>query len=130
MIYPLSQSDLEIKSKSGKRLEEITIDEVINGNVTGEDIKISKETLLLQGKIAEQSGREQLGENLKRASELVSIPDDELLKIYNMLRPYRSTELELLKKANELKEKYNAMKCSELIMDALKVYKRRGILKK
>ncbi|WP_024613201.1 diol dehydratase small subunit [Clostridium sp. Ade.TY] len=130
MIYPLSQSDLEIKSKSGKRLEEITIDEVINGNVTGEDIKISKEILLLQGKIAEQSGREQLGENLKRASELVSIPDDELLKIYNMLRPYRSTELELLKKANELKEKYNAMKCSELIMDALKVYKRRGILKK
>lgn len=130
MIYPLSQSDLEIKSKSGKRLEDITIDEVINGNVTGEDIKISKETLLLQGKIAEQSGREQLGENLKRASELVSIPDDELLKIYNMLRPYRSTELELLKKANELKEKYNAMKCSELIMDALKVYKRRGILKK
>lgn len=130
MIYPLSQSDLEIKSKSGKRLEEITIDEVINGNVTGEDIKISKETLLLQGKIAEQSGREQLGKNLKRASELVSIPDDELLKIYNMLRPYRSTELELLKKANELKEKYNAMKCSELIMDALKVYKRRGILKK
>ncbi len=130
MIYPLSQSDLEIKSKSGKRLEEITIDEVINGNVTGEDITISKETLLLQGKIAEQSGREQLGKNLKRASELVSIPDDELLKIYNMLRPYRSTELELLKKANELKEKYNAMKCSELIMDALKVYKRRGILKK
>lgn len=130
MIYPLSQSDLEIKSKSGKNLEDITIDEVINGNVTGEDIKISKDTLLLQSKIAKDSGREQLGENLKRASELVDVPDEELLKIYNMLRPYRSTELELLNKVKELKEKYNAVKCSELIMDALEVYKKRGILKR
>lgn len=130
MIYPLSKSGLDIKSKSGKGLDDITIDEVIKGNITGEDIKISKETLKLQGDIAKSEGRIELGENFIRASELVDIPDEELLNIYNMLRPNRSSEEELLKKAEEIKVKYGALNCSNLILDSLKVYKKRGILRK
>lgn len=129
MNYPLSNSKENIKSKSGKALNDINIEEVMSGNVTGEDIKISKETLKLQGKIAKENGREALGDNLDRASELVDIPDDELLNIYNMLRPYRSTEKELLDKAKEIKEKYGAINCSMLIEDSVKVYKTRGILR-
>ena len=90
---------------------------------------ISKETLKLQGKIARQEGRTQLGENFERASELVDIPDEELLIIYNMLRPNRSTREELLNKAREIREKYNAVACSNLIIDAVNVYSKRGILK-
>lgn len=130
MSYPLSKSGLDIKGKSGKGLDDITIDEVINGNITGEDIKISKETLKLQGDIAKSEGRIELGENFTRASELVDIPDEELLNIYNMLRPHRSSEEELLKKAEEIKVKYGALNCSNLILDSLKVYKKRGILRK
>lgn len=129
MKYPLSENDFNIKSKSGKYLKDISIDEVIKGNITGEDIKISKETLKIQGEIAKKEGRDQLGENFERASELVEIPDDELLIIYNMLRPYRSSENELLQKAKEIKVKFGAIRCSELIMDALKTYKKRGILR-
>lgn len=129
MNYPLSKSNINIRSRSGKSIKEITIDEVINGKVTGEDIKISKETLRLQGEFAKSEGRIQLGENFERASELVDIPDEELLIIYNMLRPNRSTEEELLLKAIEVKEKYNAISCSNLIIDAVNVYKKRGILK-
>lgn len=129
MKYPLSKSNVGIRSKSGKSIDQITIDEVINGRVTGEDIKISKETLKLQGKIARQEGRTQLGENFERASELVDIPDEELLIIYNMLRPNRSTREELLNKAREIREKYNAVACSNLIIDAVNVYSKRGILK-
>ena len=129
MKYPLSKSNVDIRSKSGKSIDQITIDEVINGRVTGEDIKISKETLKLQGKIARQEGRTQLGENFERASELVDIPDEELLIIYNMLRPNRSTREELLNKAWEIREKYNAIACSNLIIDAVNVYSKRGILK-
>lgn len=129
MKYPLSKSGIDIKSKSGKSIDQITIDEVINENITGEDIKISKETLKLQGEIAKQEGRQQLGENFNRASELVDIPDDELLIIYNMLRPNRSTREELLNKAKEIREKYNAVYCSNLIVDAVNVYSKRGILK-
>ncbi|MBX7279391.1 diol dehydratase small subunit [Clostridium chauvoei] len=127
--YPLSENDFNIKSKSGKYLKDISIDEVIKGNITGEDIKVSKETLKIQGEIAKKEGRDQLGENFERASELVEIPDDELLIIYNMLRPYRSSENELLQKAKEIKVKFGAIRCSELIMDALKTYKKRGILR-
>ncbi|ATD55048.1 diol dehydratase small subunit [Clostridium chauvoei] len=129
MKYPLSENDFNIKSKSGKYLKDISIDEVIKGNITGEDIKVSKETLKIQGEIAKKEGRDQLGENFERASELVEIPDDELLIIYNMLRPYRSSENELLQKAKEIKVKFGAIRCSELIMDALKTYKKRGILR-
>ncbi|WP_311734726.1 diol dehydratase small subunit [Clostridium chauvoei] len=129
MKYPLSENDFNIKSKSGKYLKDISIDEVIKGNITGEDIKVSKETLKIQGEIAKKERRDQLGENFERASELVEIPDDELLIIYNMLRPYRSSENELLQKAKEIKVKFGAIRCSELIMDALKTYKKRGILR-
>ena len=129
MNYPLSENNYNIKSKSGKTLGDITVDEVINGNVTGEDIKISKEALHLQGQVAKENGRQQLGENLERASELVDIPDEEILNIYNMLRPNRSTEQQLLSKAKEIREKYGAVKCSYLIEDAVRVYKQRGILK-
>lgn len=130
MNYPLKDSGIDIKSKSGKSLKDITIDQVINGKVTGEDIKISKETLKLQGEIARKEGRTQLSENFERASELVDIPDEELLIIYNMLRPYRSTKEELELKAKELIEKYNSISCSKLILDAVNVYNQRGILKK
>ena len=52
---------------------------------------ISSETLLHQAEVAEQAGRRQLGENLRRAAELVPVPDDFLLQVYNALRPHRST---------------------------------------
>ena len=32
----------------------------------------------------------------KRQAELIAVPDDRLLEIYNALRPYRSTKQELL----------------------------------
>ncbi|SHE91044.1 diol dehydratase small subunit [Clostridium fallax] len=129
MKYPLSKNNLSLKSKSGKRLDDITIEGVINGEITGEDIKISKETLIMQSNIARENKRDQLGDNLERASELVEVPDDELLNIYNMLRPNRSTETELLKKAEEIEKRYKAVNCSKLIREAVEVYKRRGILK-
>lgn len=123
-------NELKMRSKTGKTLEEINIEEVMNGAITGDDIKISKETLIVQSNIAKNEGRMQLGENFERASELVNVPDDELLTIYNMLRPYRSTEIELITKAEELNSKYGALKCSKLILDAVNVYKKRGLLKK
>ncbi|MGL5243905.1 MAG: diol dehydratase small subunit, partial [Sarcina sp.] len=130
MIYPLNKNNLDIKSKSGINLKDITLESVVNGEITSEDIKISEETLKLQASIAKDNGRNQLGENFLRASELVNIPDKELLNIYNMLRPNRSSEEELLLKAKEIRERYKAFNCSYLIEDAVKVYKKRGILKR
>lgn len=118
-----------IKSKTGKSLDEINIDNILNGSITSEDIKISKDTLHRQSKIAKEAGRTQLGDGFERASELIEIPDELLLEIYNMLRPNRSTKQELLAIASELKNKYNAVECAKLVFEAVDIYEKRGILK-
>lgn len=131
MKYPLSQNmnPEEIKSKTGKSLKDINIENILNGNVNSEDIKISKETLMLQGEIAEKAGRPQLKQNFVRAAELINIPDKLLLEIYDKLRPNRSTKAELLDIAKELVEKYDAAACSKLVLESAEVYERRGILR-
>lgn len=124
--YPLSQNT---KSKTGKTLNEISIENILSGNISSEDIKISKETLLIQGNIAEQEGRKELKNNFVRASELVDIPDNELLRIYDKLRPNRATKEELMNIAKELISKYNAKLCANLIYETIEVYDKRGLLK-
>lgn len=129
-IYPLADNIPEqIKSKTGKRLEDINIDNVLNGSVTSEDIKISKETLKIQGEIAEKSSRTQLKHNFNRAGELVDVDDTLILEIYNKLRPRRSTKAELLQYADKLENQYKAFECARLIREAAEVYERRAILK-
>jgi propanediol dehydratase small subunit len=93
----------KLKSKTGKTLNEITLTSVIEGDTSADDIKISREALLLQGEIAEKEGRYNLKGNFQRAAELIDVPDDMILKIYGQLRPYRATKEELIAIALELK---------------------------
>ena len=127
MKYPLS-AHMDVLSKTGKRQSEITLDAVRRGEITPEDIKISKETLLLQGDAAKESGRPHLAHNFQRGAELVDIPDELLLEIYGKLRPYRSTKAELMDMANMLLTRYNAPICAKLVTDAAEIYEKRGIL--
>ena len=51
MQYPLGEYEKErITSKTGKKLTDITLDEVMKDHVSSDDIKISKEMLKAQGK--------------------------------------------------------------------------------
>lgn len=128
--YPLGQKRKDlIKTKTGKKLEDITIEEVLNGNVTPEDIKITPEVLLYQAEIAESVGRNQFATNLRRAAELTLVPDARVLEIYNALRPYRSTKQELIDIADELENKYNAKMNANLVREAAEIYEKRGRLK-
>jgi len=129
--YPLSQNmpPEQIKSKTGKSLVDINIKNILDGRITADDIKISKETLIMQGEIADEAGRPQLKDNFVRASELIEVPDKELLTIYEKLRPNRSTKGELLEIAKRLNDNYGATNCSKLVLDAMEVYEKRGLLK-
>lgn len=129
--YPLSQNmpPEEIKSRTGKSLKDINISNILDGKITADDIKISKETLIMQGKIAASAGRPQLNDNFVRASELIEVPDSELLEIYEKLRPNRSTKNELLEIARRLEDIYGATHCTKLVLDAMEVYEKRGLLK-
>lgn len=129
MRYPLGELEREqIRSKTGKKLTDITLDEVIKGHVSSDDIKISKEMLKAQGQVAKEYDNGPMEKNFERAAELVDVPDDVILKMYDKLRPNRSTKLELVQMAQELIEKYNAKNCARLVMEAAEVYEKRGIL--
>lgn len=129
--YPLAEKRKDlIKTASGRGFDDINLENVLNGNIKPEDIKITSDVLLYQSQIAESVGRYQFAQNLKRAAELTKVPDDRILEIYNSLRPYRSTKDELLNIADELEKKYNAILNAALIREAADVYEKRGRLKK
>lgn len=129
--YPLSakRQDL-VRTPTGKKLDELTLKGVIDGSVKAEDLRIAPETLELQAQIAEDAGRAPFARNLRRAAELIAIPDDRVLEIYNALRPNRSTREELLAIADELQNKFGAKINSAFVREAAEVYAERGILRK
>ena len=129
MKYPLGENEKKTSaSKTGKKLDDITLDAVKAGTVTAEDIKISKEMLRRQGQVAMEADSAPMARNFERAAELVDVPDDVILKMYNMLRPNRATKAELLAMADELNNKYHAKTCAKLVLEAAEVYEKRGIL--
>lgn len=129
MKYPLGEHEKDsIRSRTGKKLSQITLEEIKRGNVTADDIKISKEMLFKQGEVAKEAGNPEMANNFARASEMVDVPDEVLLDMYNKLRPNRSTKLELVMMAKELAEKYNALNCAKLVLEAAEIYEKRGIL--
>lgn len=127
--FPLARhrSDL-IRTPTGKRLEELTLEAVLKGDVTAEDVRITPRTLRLQAEIADAVRRPQLAENMRRAAELTAVPDERILEIYNALRPRASTKQELLEIADELEGRYDATVNAALVREAAEVYERRGCL--
>ena len=128
--YPLSEKMSDrIKAQSGMNFDDITLDKVINGQIKSEDIRISPETLEMQAQVAESVGRDAFASNLRRAAELIAVPDKRILEIYNALRPYRSTKAELYAIADELENQYNCKINAAFVREAADVYERRGRLK-
>lgn len=128
--YPLGEKIPEqISSSTGKPLNDFTFEDVVSGKVKAGDLRISKETLELQAQVADSVGRGTLANNFRRAAELIAVPDDELLTVYNALRPYRSTKDELYGLASELEAKYQCTINAAFIRQAADVYEARGRLR-
>lgn len=80
--YPLGEKKPElIKSASGKSLNDLTLQGVIDGKLDAKDFRITKETLELQAQVAESAGRGFFATNLRRAGELIPVPDLSLIHI-------------------------------------------------
>lgn len=127
--YPLAEKRPElVKTPTGKNLEEITMEQVMENKVTVEDCRISGQTLEYQAQIAESAGNPQMADNLRRAAELTAFADERVLRIYSALRPFRSTKEELLQIAAELEEK-GAVRNGAFVRQAAEVYEKRKKLK-
>ena len=121
--YPIGDKRPElIISATGKQYKELTLDKLLAGQLTAEDLRIRPETLELQAQVAESVHRDAFAGNLRRAAELIAVPDARLLEIYNAMRPYKSTKEELLAIADELKTQYNAPVSAALVAEAAEVY--------
>lgn len=128
--YPLGEKVPDrITSPSGKRLSDFSFERVIAGEIKADDLRISKDTLEMQAQVAESVGRDTLANNFRRAAELIAVPDDKLLSVYDALRPYRSTKEELYTLAGELEGKYQCTINAAFIRQAADVYEARGRLR-
>jgi propanediol dehydratase small subunit len=118
--YPLSVMAADrLKTATGRMFEEVTLEAVLDGSVTIDDLRVSAEALELQAQIAEKANRPQLAANLRRAAELVNVPDQKVLEIYNALRPGRATPEQLTALADELERECSAPRCAALLRDAV-----------
>jgi propanediol dehydratase small subunit len=115
------------RALSGRPISEITLAAVACGDLSPADLRVHPETLRHQAEVADTHGNPQLGENLRRAAELTALPDDEVLAIYEALRPGRSTRDGLEAIASRL-EAVSAPLCAALLREAAEVYDRRGLL--
>ena len=116
----------ETRALSGKPVENLTVEAVRAGEVGVADLRIHPDTLERQAVVAEEHSNPQLAENLRRAAELTRIADNEVLAIYEALRPGRSTPAELTALAASLAER-GLPSCAALVTEAADVYARRGL---
>jgi propanediol dehydratase small subunit len=125
--YPLAESDAgDARTSSGRRVTEITLEAVVGGEIGPGDIRISPEVLRLQADFAQEGGNPQLADNLRRGAELVAFSDEELLDLYESLRPGRSSALELEQLAERLDAR-GAELCAALVREARGAYVRRRL---
>ena len=113
---------------SGRSRDDLTLDALRGDELVIDDVRIHPDTLEHQAQVAEANGNPQLAANLRRAAELTSLPDSEVLAIYEALRPRRSTRAELDDIAASLTDR-GATRVADLVREAASVYERRGLLK-
>ncbi|HLU08547.1 MAG TPA: diol dehydratase small subunit [Oceanobacillus sp.] len=131
MTYPLMDNEADrLRAFSERPLSEITLDAVSDGSLSSADLRIHAETLRAQAEIARQAGYEQLAANLLRAAELTVVPNEELLKMYDLLRPSRASWEQLMLLAERLETTYNAVENARFVREAAEVYKTRGLLRR
>jgi propanediol dehydratase small subunit len=118
-----------IHTATGKTLDQLTIEAVLQDKLNTDDFMISAATLNTQAEAADNAGYIHLARNLRRAAELTSISNEEILEIYDTLRPGRTSYERLITLAHRLETALNAPLTAKLVREAAEAYIRRGIIK-
>ncbi|MDV3123912.1 diol dehydratase small subunit [Mycobacterium sp. 21AC1] len=108
--------------------EKFTVAAAVDGKLDLSHLRMDPAALAHQAVIAEEHGNPQLAENFLRAAELAIIDDEDVMGLYEALRPHRSTAEELAALQVSL-ENRGAARCAELVRQAAAVYARRGLLR-
>lgn len=130
--YPLAENRPDaVETNAGKTLDDITLEGVLSDRVTLQDLRITGRALRQQAEIATAAGRPTLAANFERGAELVEVPQDVIMRVYELLRPGRANSKdELSAVARDLRETYGAEGVAAFIEEAADVYERRSLYKK
>ena len=127
--YPLAETrSADVKGQRGKSLDEISLDSVINGETTMEDLRITPKALADQAEISRAANRPTLALNFERAAELVNVPQDFIMSSYELLRPGRAiSKQQILDVAQIFRSRHNAPTIANFFEEAAEIYERRGL---
>lgn len=130
--YPIAETQPdEVTGNRGKPLSSLTMEAVLNGDVTMADLRITPRALEQQAQISKSVGRCTLARNFERAAEMAQIPQDEVMAIYELLRPGRAASKDsLLDVAQKLRDELNAPLLADFIAEASRFYEMRGLFQK
>jgi propanediol dehydratase small subunit len=129
--YPLAEHEAEtLRAASGRSFAEVDVPAALDGSLSPDDLRIHAETLRAQAQIAQAAGNPQLAANLLRAAELTAVPNEELLKMYDLLRPGRASHDRLMALAQLLESTYAASITAQFVREAAAAYQRRGLLRR
>ena len=130
--YPIAETQPEeVIDNRGKPLSSLTMEPVINGDVSMEDLRITPKALEQQADIATSVGRSALAGNLKQAAEMTRLPQSEVMAIYELLRPGRAVSKDsLLDEAQRLRNEQDAPLLADFIEEAARFYEKRGLFRK
>lgn len=113
---------------SGRDSDDLTLDRLAREELVGDDVRIHPQTLVHQAEVAEAHANPQLGQNLRRGAELALMGEEDVLALYEAVRPHRATAEELEELAGRL-DQVPAPLCAALVREAAAVYLRRGLLR-
>ena len=110
------------------RREILTVANAVDEKLGLTHLRMDPAVLAQQAVVAEEGGNPQLAENFLRAAEMATMDDEDVMHLYEALRPHRSTgaELEALRVSLERR---GAARCAELVRQAADAYTRRGLLR-
>lgn len=127
--YPLAETrPAEVRGRRGLSFDEITLEAVLSGKVTMEDLRITSQALRDQAEIARAARRPTLALNFERAAELVEVPQDVMMETYELLRPGRAgSKQQILDRAALFRDLHGAPGIAAFLEEAAEIYERRGL---
>jgi len=108
--------------------QELSVQAAVDGKLQLADLRMDPATLARQASVAKEQGNPQLADNFLRAAELAVLDGEEVMGLYEALRPHRSTADELEALRASLSDR-GASRCAELVRQAADAYARRSLLR-
>ena len=130
--YPIAENrPEEVTGSRGKPLASLTMEAVLSGEVSMEDLRITPRALEQQAQISKSVGRSTLAGNFERAAEMTRLSQEEVMAIYELLRPGRAASKDsLLDVAQRLRDEQDAPLLADFIEEAARFYEKRGLFRK